>query len=170
MKRSARQIMRAARLGVFALVYAVVAVWAAGPAVANVVLLDSSGTFVQNFGSADPKGYHTDGPSGGSGGLAYSSSPLNQAIALANTRAGGGTTGDIIEFRDNLDYQYGGTPGDIAKMSVSLRDNGTRKFLNDAWCDMFPDEDDRPARHTQNAEINPRYHIQIEFTAMLDGA
>ncbi len=64
----------------------------------------------------------------------------------------------------------GGTTADIAKMSVSLRDNASRQFLNDAWCDMFPDEDDRPARHTQNAEINPRYHIQIEFTAMLDGA
>ena len=64
----------------------------------------------------------------------------------------------------------GGTTDDIAKMSVSLRDAGTRKFINDAWLDMFPDEDNRPARHTQNAEINPRYHVQIEFTAVLDGA
>ena len=64
----------------------------------------------------------------------------------------------------------GGTTDDIAKMSVSLRDDETRKFVNDAWLDMFPDEDDRPARHTQSVNINPRYHVQVEFTAVLDGA
>ena len=33
--------------------------------------------------------------------------------------------------------------------------------------DMFPDENNRPARHTQSEAINPRYHIQIEFVAVL---
>ena len=64
----------------------------------------------------------------------------------------------------------GGTTDDIAKMSVSIRDDETRKYVNDAWLDMFPNEDDRPARHTQSVNINPRYHVQIEFTAVLDGA
>ena len=62
----------------------------------------------------------------------------------------------------------GGTIDDIAKMSVSLRDDETRKYVNDAWLDMFPEENNRPARHTQSANINPRYHVQIEFTAVLD--
>ncbi len=86
-------------------------------ALADVVLLDSSGTLVQNFGSAASQGYHTDGPSGGSGGLAYSSSPINQAVAEANARAASSVTGDIIEIRDDLDYQYGGTPGDVMTIS-----------------------------------------------------
>ena len=64
----------------------------------------------------------------------------------------------------------GATPRDIPKIAVSIRDDETRKFVNDAWPDMFPDEDDRPARHTQAVNINPRYHVQIEFTAVLDGA
>lgn len=66
--------------------------------------------------------------------------------------------------------QAGGSVGDIAKMSVSLRDEAARKFINDAWLDMFPDEDDRPARHTQSARINPLYFVQIEIVAVLDRA
>jgi enamine deaminase RidA (YjgF/YER057c/UK114 family) len=63
--------------------------------------------------------------------------------------------------------EAGGTVDDIIKFSVSLRDESARKFINDAWLDMYPDENDRPARHTQSAEINPRYFVQIEVIAVL---
>ena len=64
--------------------------------------------------------------------------------------------------------EAGGTTDDIAKMSVSLRDEEARKFVNEAWVEMFPDADNRPARHTQSAQINPRYYVQIEIIAVLD--
>jgi 2-iminobutanoate/2-iminopropanoate deaminase len=56
--------------------------------------------------------------------------------------------------------QAGGTTDDIAKMSVSLRDLENRKYVNDAWLDMFPDPADRPARHTTQLPINERFHVQ----------
>jgi 2-iminobutanoate/2-iminopropanoate deaminase len=62
----------------------------------------------------------------------------------------------------------GGTVADIARMTVYLRDLDHRQFVNDAWLEMFPDEDDRPARHTQRADIAARFHIQIEFVAVLE--
>lgn len=63
--------------------------------------------------------------------------------------------------------QAGGTVDDIAKMSVALRDLGVRRFVNEEWLAMFPDEQDRPARHTVQLPINERYHIQIELVAVL---
>ena len=65
--------------------------------------------------------------------------------------------------------EAGGTVDDIIQFSVSLRDESAREFINAAWIEMFPDENSRPARHTQSAEINPRYFVQIEIVAVLDG-
>ena len=83
----------------------------------------------------------------------------------AETRAG-----NTVRNTRGVGGAGGGNSGDIATVAVSIRDDETRKVVNDAWLDMFPDEDDRPARHTQAVNINPRYHVQIEFTAVLDGA
>ncbi len=64
--------------------------------------------------------------------------------------------------------EAGGTIDDIVQFSVSLRDESARKALNEAWVEMFPDENNRPARHTQSAQINPRYFVQIEIVGVLE--
>jgi len=38
---------------------------------------------------------------------------------------------------------------DIIKMNVWLKDHNDRELLNKHWIQMFPDENARPARHTQ---------------------
>ncbi|MCH8917005.1 MAG: RidA family protein [Proteobacteria bacterium] len=120
-------------------------------------------------------------------GIPHHQNPIPQGVKIGNmvfSSAISGADAETGELPEDAETQAwntfrnirllveaaGGTTGDIAKMSVSIRDDETRKFVNDAWLDMFPDEDDRPARHTQAVNINPRYHVQIEFTAVLDGA
>jgi len=42
----------------------------------------------------------------------------------------------------------GGTPDDIIKLTVWLKDPGDRELLNKHWVAMFPQPHARPSRHT----------------------
>ena len=118
-------------------------------------------------------------------GIPHHQNPIPQGVKIGNmvySSAISGTDADTGELPEDAAAQAlntfrnikllmdeaGGTTDDIAKMAVSLRNEEARKFINDAWVEMFPDEDNRPARHTQSAQINPRYHVQIEIIAVLD--
>ncbi len=61
----------------------------------------------------------------------------------------------------------GGSPANIAKMDVFLRDRDDRKHVNPHWLEMFPDENDRPVRHTIAAPLEGPVRIQLEFVALL---
>ena len=61
----------------------------------------------------------------------------------------------------------GGSPDNIAKMSVTVCDRDDRKYINPEWITMFPNEDDRPVRHTSVHDMPPGRLIQIEFFAVL---
>lgn len=61
----------------------------------------------------------------------------------------------------------GGTPADIGKVTIYVADRDDRKLINPHWVEMFPDEDDRPVRHTAAAALPPGRHIQVEFIAVL---
>lgn len=62
----------------------------------------------------------------------------------------------------------GGTPDDIAHMTVFLKDLGNREHLNREWLKMFPNKDDRPARHAVQADLPRGMLIQCEIIAVLD--
>ena len=61
----------------------------------------------------------------------------------------------------------GGTVGDIAKLTVFLKDRSMRDMVNKYWLFMFPDEHDRPVRHTAGAPGAADFIIQLEFIAVL---
>lgn len=61
----------------------------------------------------------------------------------------------------------GGTVDDIGKVVVYLRDKGDRDLVNAEWTRMFPDDDDRPVRHTVTSDLPGRLFIQLEFVAVL---
>lgn len=61
----------------------------------------------------------------------------------------------------------GGTPDNIAHMTVFLKEERYRESVNKAWLEMFPDEHDRPARHAVKAELRGDYLFQIEVIAVL---
>jgi 2-iminobutanoate/2-iminopropanoate deaminase len=62
----------------------------------------------------------------------------------------------------------GGTIDNIAHTAVLLTDNSHRPFVNEEWLSMFPDENDRPARHVTITSLAPGVHVQIEMVAVLD--
>ena len=61
----------------------------------------------------------------------------------------------------------GGTPENIGKMTVFLRDEKYRDSINKAWLKMFPDEHNRPARHAVKADLRGEVLFQIEVMAVL---
>ncbi len=62
----------------------------------------------------------------------------------------------------------GGTPEDVVKMNVWMKDRDQRPHLNKSWLDMFPDPHSRPARHTFAAPDLPgSMLVQCEVFAIL---
>ena len=62
----------------------------------------------------------------------------------------------------------GGTPADIIKMTVWLRDPGNRDALNAEWVKLFPDPGSRPARHTLPLAGGGDSLVQCDITAVID--
>lgn len=61
----------------------------------------------------------------------------------------------------------GGAPDNIAHMTVYLKEEKYRDFINKEWLKMFPDEKDRPARHAIKVEIRGEMLFQVEVIAVL---
>lgn len=62
----------------------------------------------------------------------------------------------------------GGTPDHIVKMTVWMADRGARDALNAEWLKMFPDGDNRPARHTlEYSTFRAPVKIQCEVMAYI---
>ncbi|MFM2130053.1 MAG: hypothetical protein RL477_1599 [Pseudomonadota bacterium] len=62
----------------------------------------------------------------------------------------------------------GGSVGDIAKVVVYLKDRKDRELVNREWVKIFPDENDRPVRHTIATDLpGKNMLIQLEFIAVL---
>jgi len=63
----------------------------------------------------------------------------------------------------------GGTTSDIVKVTVWLKDRTQKEALNREWLAMFPDPQDRPARHTPpGGDLEAPRLIQADFMAVLD--
>lgn len=64
----------------------------------------------------------------------------------------------------------GGTPEDILKMTVWVKDKTLRPHVNKEWLAMFPDEHSRPARHSLlNADLPGAALVQCEILAVISG-
>lgn len=61
----------------------------------------------------------------------------------------------------------GGSPDDIVKCTVFVRDKAIRPVIDKRWLEMFPDEHSRPARHTLRIDLAEPVQIQLEITAVL---
>jgi 2-iminobutanoate/2-iminopropanoate deaminase len=75
--------------------------------------------------------------------------------------------GQVFKNLKRIVEAAGGTVADIAKIDVKLRDMSHRPIVNKHWLAMFPDEHDRPARHTSQADLPGTLAIQIEMVAVL---
>lgn len=61
----------------------------------------------------------------------------------------------------------GGTPDDIIRMTVYVKEEQYRDSINKEWLKMFPDENNRPARHTLKAPVRGEALFQVEVIAVL---
>ncbi len=110
--------------------------------------------------------------------------PFPSAVKVGNmvfSSAVGGDDPETHELPDDIELQVrnafqtirnimaraGGSTDDIGKMSVYLRRRDDRKYVNPEWLRMFPDENDRPVRHTVEQDLPPGRLIQIEFFAVI---
>lgn len=112
------------------------------------------------------------------------SQPFPTAVKLGNmlfSSAVGGDDPDTHEMPEDIESQVkntfqtinnimaraGGSAADIGKVSVLLKSRDDRKYVNPEWIKMFPDENDRPVRHTSIHDLAPGRLIQIEFIAVI---
>ena len=63
----------------------------------------------------------------------------------------------------------GGTIKNIGTIKVYMKDRSQRGAVNRPWLEMFPDEDDRPARHAIEYDaFPPGVLVQLEIVAVVD--
>jgi 2-iminobutanoate/2-iminopropanoate deaminase len=71
---------------------------------------------------------------------------------------------NIRSFMDKA----GGTPENIAKVTIFIKDRQLREHINTEWVMMFPDPNSRPARHAIEYDKLPGDTLfQIELIAVL---
>jgi 2-iminobutanoate/2-iminopropanoate deaminase len=63
--------------------------------------------------------------------------------------------------------QAGSGPEAVAKMTIYVADDAYREAVNREWLKMFPDEHDRPARHTVRADLRRGMLVQCELVAVV---
>jgi 2-iminobutanoate/2-iminopropanoate deaminase len=97
--------------------------------------------------------------SSGIGGTdrATGQTPADGLVQVQNTFA------NLVAFLDAADA----TPGDVIRVTVSISDNSLRSAINDEWLKLFPDAEDRPARHISTHELGGAMVIQIEVVAVV---
>lgn len=61
----------------------------------------------------------------------------------------------------------GGTPENIVKMTVWMKDRANREPVNREWLKMFPDAQSRPARHAMQAALDGEKLLECDFVAVL---
>lgn len=61
----------------------------------------------------------------------------------------------------------GGTTDNIGKVTVYLKDFRHRGLVNQEWLKMFPNENNRPARHVIQADLQGDTFIQLDAIGML---
>lgn len=74
---------------------------------------------------------------------------------------------NLFHYMQEIMELAGGTTDNIAHLHVSVLDREYKKFVNTEWLKMFPDEKDRPARHTTVQDLREGLRVQIEMTAVL---
>jgi 2-iminobutanoate/2-iminopropanoate deaminase len=61
----------------------------------------------------------------------------------------------------------GASLDDVAKFSVTIKDNSVREPLNAEWLACFPDPHNRPARHIVVQDLQHGMWLQIEVMAFV---
>ena len=61
----------------------------------------------------------------------------------------------------------GGTTDDIVHVNLLLQDRSLREQIDPEWIAMFPDENNRPARHAHQTDLGGDVLMQCEIVAVI---
>jgi 2-iminobutanoate/2-iminopropanoate deaminase len=112
--------------------------------------------------------------------------PIPMAAVVGNVLMTSGVmgadpaTGDLAEGADDqarFAFQNvqrvleaaGGSLDDVVHVTVFVKDFAFREAVNKPWLELYPDENDRPARHTVKADLPGTMLVQLEVVAVLEG-
>jgi len=120
-------------------------------------------------------------------GLHHGGAPIPQASVIGNLLASGnispidpqtGGVPDEVQAQVELVFANlgrvlvaaGGSPADVIKCTVHVRDKGIRPLIDQQWTAMFPDASSRPARHIVAEDLANGLDIQLDILAVLGDA
>jgi 2-iminobutanoate/2-iminopropanoate deaminase len=118
-------------------------------------------------------------------GIVHGANPIPSGARVGNLLFSGGISGQDpasntippeIEKQAELAFQNlrrlleaaGGSTDDIGLVTVFLKDLSHREHVNREWLKLFPDDDNRPARHTLKAELQGNTLLQLQVIAVLE--
>ncbi len=68
---------------------------------------------------------------------------------------------------DSLLHAGGATLDHLVRLTVFIKDDSARAFVNEQWLQRFPDPHDRPARHTLMYDLSSGMLLQLEAVAVI---
>ena len=74
---------------------------------------------------------------------------------------------NLFHYLTKIMEAAGGTTENIAHLSVYMVDRKYKENVNIEWLKMFPNPDNRPARHTTEKSLRKGLRVQFEMTAVL---
>ncbi len=117
-------------------------------------------------------------------GVSHGAAPIPMGARVGNTIFTSGIMGKdpatdklAVDAADQARFAFqhlksiveigGGTLADIGRVTVYIKDNSVREFINAQWVAMFPDPHDRPARHTLTYDLQHGMWLQLEAVAVV---
>jgi 2-iminobutanoate/2-iminopropanoate deaminase len=117
-------------------------------------------------------------------GISHGANPIPSGVRIGNVVFSGGISGQdpatnsippepeqqaALAFANlaRLMEAAGGSSADIGHVTVYLKDLSHREHINREWLAMFPDEDDRPTRHTLKADLQGNTLLQLQVIGVL---
>lgn len=118
-------------------------------------------------------------------GVTHGAAPIPMGARVGNTIYSSGISGKDastdtlpadIQTQARLAFQNmrtllqvgGATLDDVVRMTVYLKEDAGREFLNREWLACFPDPHSRPARHVLIHALPGAMQIQLEIVAVVD--
>jgi 2-iminobutanoate/2-iminopropanoate deaminase len=117
-------------------------------------------------------------------GITHGPNPIPSGVRIGGMLFSGGISGQDpttntippeVEQQAELAFENlarlleaaGGSTDDIGHVTVYLKDLAHREHINREWLKMFPNEDDRPTRHTLKADLQGNTLLQLQIIAVI---
>ena len=74
----------------------------------------------------------------------------------------------VFKYIEKIIFEAGGIVQDIIKLDLYFSDKSDRLLVNPEWEKMFPNPEERPARHAQIGDLPKNCCLQVTIMAVID--